>query len=113
IIGGEPSGVTEGTTNVLLECALFDTRSTAATGRKLAIESDARYRFERGVDPGGVMGGIEAGDRPLRKPARGRAGPGGGCRPHTRLAAHAGLPAGAFASARRLEPAGSGSRCDP
>ena len=39
------------TTDVLLEVALFDPLRTAATGRKLGIESDARYRFERGLDP--------------------------------------------------------------
>ncbi|MEE9140273.1 MAG: phenylalanine--tRNA ligase subunit beta [Alphaproteobacteria bacterium] len=60
VIGGEPSGCTESTVNVYLECALFDPVRTAATGRKLMIESDARYRFERGVDPASVISGIEA-----------------------------------------------------
>jgi phenylalanyl-tRNA synthetase beta chain len=60
VIGGEPSGCTESTVNVYLECALFDPVRTAATGRKLLIESDARYRFERGVDPASVIPGIEA-----------------------------------------------------
>ena len=55
VIGGEPTGCTEATQNVFLECAWFDQRRTAATGRKLAIESDARYRFERGVDPNAVV----------------------------------------------------------
>ena len=59
-IGGEPSGCTPRTANVFLECALFDPARTAATGRKLAVESDARYRFERGVDPASVLPGIEA-----------------------------------------------------
>src|SRR5690606_9807094 len=51
IMGGEYSGVTPETTNVFLEVALFDPVATARTGRKLGINSDARYRFERGVDP--------------------------------------------------------------
>jgi len=59
IIGGESSGSTEDTVNVFIECALFDPIRTAATGRKLGIESDARYRFERGVDPQSVLTGIE------------------------------------------------------
>ncbi len=51
IIGGEHSSCTEATTNVFLESAYFDALRTATTGRKLGINSDARYRFERGVDP--------------------------------------------------------------
>ncbi len=51
IMGGEASGVTEGTSNAFLEVALFDPVRTAKTGRALGIMSDARYRFERGVDP--------------------------------------------------------------
>ncbi|MGY8958363.1 MAG: phenylalanine--tRNA ligase subunit beta [Alphaproteobacteria bacterium] len=50
VMGGEATGCTEGTTSVFLEVALFDPIRTATTGRKLAVESDARYRFERGVD---------------------------------------------------------------
>ncbi len=59
IIGGEPSGCTGATVNVFVESALFDPRRTAASGRRLGIESDARYRFERGVDPEAVVPGIE------------------------------------------------------
>lgn len=51
VIGGLASGVSETTTRVFLECALFDPIITAMTGRKHQIETDARYRFERGVDP--------------------------------------------------------------
>jgi len=51
IMGGEASGCSESTTDVFLEAAYFDPVRTAATGRKLGIVSDARYRFERGVDP--------------------------------------------------------------
>jgi phenylalanyl-tRNA synthetase beta chain len=59
IMGGERSGCTDDTVNVFLEAALFDPVRTAASGRKLAIQSDARYRFERGVDPAFVMPGAE------------------------------------------------------
>ncbi len=51
IIGGESSGCSDETVNVFIESALFDPDRIAATGRRLGIESDARYRFERGVDP--------------------------------------------------------------
>ena len=59
IIGGEPSGCTAATVDVFVESALFDPLRTAASGRRLGIESDARYRFERGVDPQAVVPGIE------------------------------------------------------
>ena len=59
IMGGDPSGCTEETTNVFLEAALFDPLRTAATGRTLQIDSDARYRFERGVDPESALWGVE------------------------------------------------------
>jgi phenylalanyl-tRNA synthetase beta chain len=63
VMGGEDTGCTEDTTEVLLEAALFDPLRTAATGRKLQIISDARYRFERGVDPGFVETGAELATR--------------------------------------------------
>ncbi len=63
VIGGESTGCTETTQNVFVECAWFDPRRTAATGRKLAIESDARYRFERGVDPAAVVPSAEMATR--------------------------------------------------
>ncbi|MCB2053741.1 MAG: phenylalanine--tRNA ligase subunit beta [Geminicoccaceae bacterium] len=63
IMGGEASGCTETTRNVLLEVALFDPVRTARTGRKLGIDSDARTRFERGLDPAFVMAGVEYGTR--------------------------------------------------
>lgn len=59
VMGGESSGCTKQTVNVLLESALFNPITTAKSGRKLSIESDARYRFERGVDPESVMQGID------------------------------------------------------
>ncbi|GAB6051350.1 phenylalanine--tRNA ligase subunit beta [Magnetospira thiophila] len=51
IMGGEESGCTETTTDVFIETAYFDPVRTAMTGRKLNLQSDARYRFERGIDP--------------------------------------------------------------
>lgn len=51
IMGGTTSGCQEDTTSVFVEAAWFETISTALAGRKHGIESDARYRFERGVDP--------------------------------------------------------------
>jgi phenylalanyl-tRNA synthetase beta chain len=63
IIGGENSSCTPETVNVFLEAALFDPIRTAATGRKLGINSDARYRFERGVDPAFVSTGAEIASR--------------------------------------------------
>jgi phenylalanyl-tRNA synthetase beta chain len=59
VIGGEATGCTEATTEVLIEAALFDAVRTAATGRRLNISSDARYRFERGLDPAFVRDGLE------------------------------------------------------
>ena len=50
IMGGERTGVTNNTTKMFLEAAIFDPISIANTGRKLNINSDARYRFERGLD---------------------------------------------------------------
>ncbi len=59
VIGGMPTGCSETTTEVFLEAALFDSTHIARTGRELAIESDARYRFERGIDPAFVKTGAE------------------------------------------------------
>ncbi|HVG51721.1 MAG TPA: phenylalanine--tRNA ligase subunit beta [Xanthobacteraceae bacterium] len=59
IMGGEHSGCSETTTNVLIESALWNEINIAQTGRKLGINSDARYRFERGVDPAFMLPGLE------------------------------------------------------
>jgi phenylalanyl-tRNA synthetase beta chain len=59
VMGGEDTGATETTTDVFLESATFDPALTARTGRTLGIISDARYRFERGVDPEFVVPGLE------------------------------------------------------
>jgi phenylalanyl-tRNA synthetase beta chain len=59
IMGGEASGCSETTTDVLIESALWDPTNIAQTGRKLGINSEARYRFERGVDPNFMLPGLE------------------------------------------------------
>jgi phenylalanyl-tRNA synthetase beta chain len=59
IMGGEASGCSEATTDVLVESALWDPLNIARTGRALGINSDARYRFERGVDPAFCLDGLE------------------------------------------------------
>jgi phenylalanyl-tRNA synthetase beta chain len=59
VMGGEASGCDESTTDVLIETALWDPMNIAHTGRKLGIVTDARYRFERGVDPAFALPGIE------------------------------------------------------
>ncbi len=59
IMGGEHSGCSEATTDVLLEIAYFNPEQIAATGRKLNLTSDARARFERGVDPAFLDAGLE------------------------------------------------------
>jgi phenylalanyl-tRNA synthetase beta chain len=63
IMGGEASGCTAETTDVLIESALWVPDNIAATGRKLGINSDARYRFERGVDPNFMAPGLELATR--------------------------------------------------
>ena len=59
VMGGEPTGCTMETRDVFIEIALFDPVRTAATGRTFNLESDARYRFERGVDPAFAGPGLE------------------------------------------------------
>jgi phenylalanyl-tRNA synthetase beta chain len=63
IMGGEASGCSAQTTDVLIESALWDPINIAHTGRKLGINSDARYRFERGVDPSFMVPGLELATR--------------------------------------------------
>lgn len=58
IMGGEASGCSDGTVNVFIEAAYFDPIRTAETGRKAGIRSDARYRFERGIDPASERLGV-------------------------------------------------------
>ena len=59
IMGGEASGCSLETTDVFLEVALFDPIQVARTGRKLGVLSDARYRFERGLDPKSAGWGVD------------------------------------------------------
>jgi phenylalanyl-tRNA synthetase beta chain len=63
IMGGEDTGVTEGTVDVFLESAFWDHVQIALAGRALKINSDARYRFERGVDPEFTLEGLELATR--------------------------------------------------
>jgi phenylalanyl-tRNA synthetase beta chain len=63
IIGGEASGCDEGTIDVLIESALWDPTNIARSGRRLGIVTDARYRFERGVDPAFTLPGLDLATR--------------------------------------------------
>ena len=63
IMGGEATGCSETTTDVLIESALWEPLNIAQSGRKLGINSDARYRFERGVDPAFMLPGLELATR--------------------------------------------------
>ena len=63
IMGGEHSGSDDGTTDVLIESALWDPLNIAQTGRKHGIITDARYRFERGVDPAFTLPGLDLATR--------------------------------------------------
>src|SRR5579864_1800544 len=63
VMGGEASGCSQATTDVLIESALWNEINIAQTGRKLGINSDARYRFERGVDPAFMLPGLELATR--------------------------------------------------
>ncbi len=63
VIGGEATGCDEGTTSVFVECALFDPVRVALTGRRHQIVSDARQRFERGIDPAILPAVTEAATR--------------------------------------------------
>ncbi len=60
VMGGTYSGCTDETTDVFIECAYFDPKITRATGRVTGIESDAKYRFERGIDPASLQSGLDA-----------------------------------------------------
>ncbi len=58
IMGGAHSGVSDATTDVIIECAFFDPEQIARTGQALTLTSDARQRFERGVDPAFLDDGL-------------------------------------------------------
>lgn len=59
IMGGATTGSTDATTNVFIESAYFDPVRTATSGRKAGLQTDARYRFERGVDPASTRPGLD------------------------------------------------------
>lgn len=59
IVGGVSTGCTENTVNVFIEAAYFNPMRIARSGRDLGIDSDARYRFERGIDPAFTVAGME------------------------------------------------------
>jgi phenylalanyl-tRNA synthetase beta chain len=63
VIGGEYSGVSEATSDILVECAYFDPALIHQTGRTLSLVTDAQYRFARGVDSGFVAAGMELATR--------------------------------------------------
>ncbi len=67
IMGGEATGCTDATKNVLIESAWFDPLRTAATGRRTGLVTDARYRFERGVDPDSVIPGLDLATQMIHK----------------------------------------------
>ena len=55
VMGGEPTSISDATTDVFLEAAWFDPFRTARTGRTLGLDSESRHRYERGVDPAMVI----------------------------------------------------------
>lgn len=75
IMGGEDSGVSDDTTDVLIECAYFDPEHIARTGQKLMLTSDARQRFERGVDPAFLETGLAIATRLVLEHCGGTASP--------------------------------------
>ena len=75
VMGGEDTGVTETTTDVLLESAYFQPSGIRRTSRKLGLSSDSSYRFERGVDPQQVQGASELATKLILELAGGKAEP--------------------------------------
>jgi phenylalanyl-tRNA synthetase beta chain len=63
IVGGTTTGCDDGTTNILIESAYFDPLTIRRTAKRLGVNSDAKYRFERGVDTGFLRGGLELATR--------------------------------------------------
>ncbi len=73
VVGGTSTGCSEDTADVFIECAYFDPNSVARTGRALECVSDARYRFERGVDPEFLVPGMEIATRMIQEICGGEA----------------------------------------
>jgi phenylalanyl-tRNA synthetase beta chain len=71
VMGGEETGVTESTRNILLESAYFLPASIRRTARNLNLPSDASYRFERGVDPGMILRASQRATDLIREIAQG------------------------------------------
>jgi phenylalanyl-tRNA synthetase beta chain len=63
ILGGTTTGCDEGTTDILIESAYFDPLTIRKSAKRMAVNSDAKYRFERGVDTGGLIDGAELATR--------------------------------------------------
>jgi phenylalanyl-tRNA synthetase beta chain len=74
VMGGMNTACDEKTKNVLLESAYFDPEKIAYTGRRLNISSDARYRFERGIDPNSTLDGMELATEMILENCGGRVG---------------------------------------
>jgi phenylalanyl-tRNA synthetase beta chain len=75
VVGGESTGCDETTTATFIECALFDPVRVAQTGRRHQIASDARQRFERGIDPAFLPDGLQAATRMILDICGGEPGP--------------------------------------
>src|SRR5205814_1431337 len=75
VMGGEETGVTDSTQNVLLEAAYFQPASVRRTARNLNLPSDAAYRFERGVDPEMILGASRRAAELMREIAGGEPAP--------------------------------------
>ncbi|GLQ23938.1 phenylalanine--tRNA ligase beta subunit [Algimonas ampicilliniresistens] len=63
IVGGESSGVSDETADILIECAVFDPLTIRRSAKRLGVNSDAKYRFERGIDTGFMRDGMEMATR--------------------------------------------------
>jgi phenylalanyl-tRNA synthetase beta chain len=74
IVGGTSTGCSEITTNVFLECAYFDPLTIARAGRALGVNSDARYRFERGIDPAFTVDAVDLATQMILELCGGEAG---------------------------------------
>ena len=110
ILGGEDTGCTHETKNVLIECAYFAPLRTAATGRKAGVQSDARYRFERGVDPAFILPGLDLATAMMLEVAGGTPSQAQGCRRAARDQDRHQFRPGAGREARRHQ---AGGEADP
>ena len=117
VIGGEATGSTEATTCVFIECALFDPVAVALTGRRHDVISDARSRFERGIDPSLLPAALDAATTMVLELCGGEPSEvvEAGCEPHwqreaslrfSRLASLGGLAVPAGEAVRSLERLG-------